>query len=158
MSNELQVFSSDALRTKKGQLNFAQELVSRIKDGDQDALKTVVLLATLENISEAARKELTDLVCDEIRRHGPEAVVHGVSLKLMESGVKWDWEVCNDPELTALLADQKRIAEAVKQRQEFLKQVPKKGMEVVDTDSGEVRTIFPPARSSKSTFSVTFPK
>jgi hypothetical protein len=45
----------------------------------------------------------------------------------------------------------------VKARKEFLKTVPLSGLEILTKD-GELVTVYPPAKSSKSSFKVSLPK
>jgi len=50
------------------------------------------------------------------------------------------------------------VDEALKARKEFLKTVPIEGLTVVDTASGETVTVYPPSKSSNSSYKVSLPR
>lgn len=103
-------------------------------------------------------KEFTSMVRDEVAKHGKAAITsRGVKIELAETGTSYDFSQCNDPELVTLEAEALLATEKLKARKDFLKTIPAKGVEIV-TGEGEVLTIYPPAKSSKSSYKVTLPK
>jgi hypothetical protein len=84
--------------------------------------------------------------------------LRGVKFTLAEVGTAYDFSQCNDIELEKLESKAKEAADMVKVRKEFLKTVPPSGLLVTDKETGDTYEVFPPAKSSKSSFKVTLPK
>jgi hypothetical protein len=81
----------------------------------------------------------------------------GTKIELAETGTKYDYSKCDDPELLFLLQSSESIAEKLKARQEFLKTVPISGIDIVG-EGGEVCRVFPPSKTSISSYKVTLCK
>lgn len=106
-------------------------------------------------------KEFLDYIRTEIERNGEKGKyvsARGVKFEVAEVGTKYDFSQCNDTELAALEGAAKLTAEAIKERQAFLKTLPLKGMEILEKNTGELVTIYPPSKTSKSSFKVQLPK
>ena len=103
-------------------------------------------------------KELIEMIRDEVTKYGKSYTTpRGVKFELAETGTAYDFSKCNDPELVLFEQHALETAEKVKARKEFLKTVPSKGLEV-HTGDGELITVYPPAKSSKSSYKVSLPK
>ena len=104
-------------------------------------------------------KDFIDMVRDEVTKEGSKAkvTVTGVKIELAETGVKYDFSQCNDYDLNCLLEESERLEVQIKERKEFLKLLPKAGVDVV-TNFGEVLRIYPPSKSSTSNFKTTISK
>lgn len=78
----------------------------------------------------------------------------GAKLECAETGTKYDFSKCADPELERL----EQLLEVDKmlldQRKDFLKTVPESGMDTITAD-GEVVKVFRPSKSSTSSYKVT---
>ena len=106
-------------------------------------------------------KEFVSFLRDEIERNGEKGKYttgRGVKFEVAETGSSYDFSQCNDPELAELEEKAKIAADAVKARKEFLKTVPAAGIEMLDRSTGEMITVYPPSKSSKSSFKVSLPK
>lgn len=105
-------------------------------------------------------KEFIELVREEIGKHpkGKFTSARGVTFETAETGTAYDFGKCDDPVLVQLEADGAAITERLKARKEFLKTLPLEGLDVLDKDSGEVTKIFPPSKSSNSSYKITLPK
>jgi hypothetical protein len=107
-----------------------------------------------KNVEEDFRLE--DYVLEELNKtQGKVTLASGTKIERMEAGTKYIFTNCNDSELHRLEWAAEAAANAVKDRKEFLKKVPKEGMTVVNGETGEVETIYPPIKSSISTYKVT---
>lgn len=107
-----------------------------------------------------ADKELVGFIRDEILKHpkGKFTTARGVIFEAAETGTSYDFSKCEDPILVALESQKSQVDEALKARKEFLKTVPIEGLTVVDTASGEAVTVYPPSKSSNSSYKVSLPK
>lgn len=150
--------------TKEDRKAFVQELLQQIEDGHADALKIHLQVKSTESLIEM----LTDkkkhpesagrycaLVLSEAEKHGKKFDMHNATFLIKEAGTQYDWTVCNDDEITGLLELEKAMKANIKERQEFLKALPAQGLELIDKETGEAVTIYPPAKSSTTTVQTT---
>ena len=104
-------------------------------------------------------KRFIEGVRSEVELHGKSFnTKDNTKIELAETGTKYDYSNCNDEEYIRLLAELEKAKEMVKSRENFLKGVPSKGFEVTDTNTGEIVTIYPPVKTSTSSFKVTINK
>lgn len=75
-------------------------------------------------------------------------------MEIKETGAKYDYSVCNDVTWTELNNELNRITELKKQREEFLRTIRPQGMDIID-EEGIITTIYPPAKSSTTSLTVT---
>lgn len=147
---------------------FHQQMKEMIKDTGYGLLEYVEFLKFTEKLKEQISgsnqagipedKEFTSMVRDEVAKYGKAATTsRGVKIELAETGTTFDFTKCNDPILMHLEELAKDVAEKLKQRKEFLKTVPAAGLEVL-VEEGELVTIYPPSKTSKSSYKVTLPK
>lgn len=78
----------------------------------------------------------------------------GAKLELAETGTAYDFSRCNDPVYTQLQNEFQDLKEKMKQRETFLKTINIGGVDII-TDGGEVVTVFPPSKSSTSSYKIT---
>jgi hypothetical protein len=131
----------------------------------QNVLKTGNVLEVVEQIAalEAIIKQIkgTDefktYALEEVAKHGKEfKSPSGAKIAPMESGISYGYEFCGDPELAELLAEQEQLEIKISDRKAFLKTLPVAGMEILKDD--EVIQIYPPFKTSTSTYKVTLAK
>jgi len=105
-------------------------------------------------------KELISFIREEIMKHpkGVFTTPRGVKFEAAETGTQYDFSKCNDPILASLEAQHEQIAEQLKARKEFLRTLPIEGLTVVDEETGEGSKIYPPSKSSNSSYKVTLPR
>lgn len=98
-------------------------------------------------------------VIDELGKYsGKFSTGSGTKIETCESGVKYNYDKCNDPVLADLYNQQRELDGRVKFRESFLKAVPPEGIDMTDVDSGELYKIYPPSKTSTTTYKVTLSK
>lgn len=143
------------------------EIFSMAVNAFENVLETGNFLQSAEALSamENFIKQLKDndnfksYIRDEIAKHpGGFVSTSGAKIELAETGVEYDFSNCNDAILIDL--EEKALYEKIKvdTRKKFLKNVPLAGLEIVDKESGEVTTIYPPVKTSQSSYKVTLSK
>lgn len=158
--------------SKQNAATFHQQAKERIMEqgGAFEYVETIKFFAALDkqiNGDKAAKieedKEFIELIRDEISKQGNGGdkaefkTARGVKFTLAEVGTAYDFSQCNDPELIEFEELAKFWADKVKERKDFLKTVSVAGLDII-TKEGEVIKIYPPSRSSKSSFKVSLPK
>lgn len=107
-----------------------------------------------------ADQQFIELVREELNKHdkGKYTTNRGVRFEIAETGTYYDFSGCNDTELLRLEWAEEAAKNAVKERKEFLKTVPKDGLIVTNGETGETETIYPPVKNSKSSYKITMAK
>lgn len=161
--------SGTILLTRENAASFHSRMKSMIMEtghGLFEYLETVKFFEKIKDVINgnsqakvAEDKEFIDMVRTEIAKYegGKFTSSRGVKFELAETGHKLDYTNCNDPELLRLEQEAKAASDKLKERQEFLKNLPSAGVDVLQ-DGGEVVKVYPPAKSSKSSYKMTLPK
>lgn len=99
--------------------------------------------------------QFKDYAIDEISKYGKSMQTDtGTKIELAEVGVKYDFSNCNDEILTDMQKQLDELEAKVKERKDYLKKVPLSGIEVITSD-GEIQKIYPPAKTSTSSYKIT---
>lgn len=147
-----------------GNIASIGEYKSNLKDfilsGENDPVAIIARISKIEKaISEVKRdKSVVDYVLDSLNNNynGNIASVEDCEISQIEAGVKYDFSECGDPLLASLYNLRDEVDGKIKDREAFLKAI--KEHAAIVSEDGEILTIYPPARSSKTTFKITFKK
>lgn len=145
--------------TKQEQRQLAESLTQKVADGDVSPISAYVQMKSLGNVIDSflKNKEVKDLAIAEIERYGKGETpsFRGAELKIGETGVKYDFTVCQDPVWNTLNEQLEQIREQMSVREKYLKALCFTKTEI-DEDTGEVYTLYPPARQSTTSVIVTY--
>ena len=141
----------------------ARQLVAHALDEGEKSPLDLLLQATL--MAEAATQirnnaDLRDACIDEYNRFGSQEPLqyHGARFTLRETGTTYDYTLCGDPVLLRLLQEKETLDAKIKEREKFLRNLPREGIEATDETTGEITRIYPPARSSTTNIAITLPR
>jgi hypothetical protein len=146
--------------TKAQRRTFAEQVLA---EGNISPLLVHCQIKSMESLLKmfTDKKEGKDLneqymryVVDEAQKHGKSFEYHNAGFQVKEAGHQYDYSQCGDADLLQKIDVYDAMGKAIKERQEFLRKVPAKGLETV-TDQGEVVTLYPPACRSTTTVAVT---
>lgn len=158
MNQELTTTSILALfqTTKEERQSFALALISEIENGNVDPLKVHLQVKCMEDLIKAITENTVykKYVLEHAEKFGQKSFQYeNAKVEIKEVGTKYDFSQCGDP----LYRDAEEISESakanLKQRAEFLKTVPVKGLEMVIED--EVVTVYPPSKSSTTSIAIS---
>ncbi len=145
--------------------SFCLQIVEQVENGDVDPVKIHVYLKNLEAIFKTLTDEKTGkefatrykaALMDAVEKEGSKSFEkYNAKLQVKEAGTKYDYSQCGDSKVIELQAAADKAAAELKARQEFLLAVPVSGLVITDQDTGETSTVYPPAKSSTTTVSVT---
>lgn len=159
MSNELIINRIPSSKTE--QKKMANALVSKVTDGNINPIDAVIQMKSLSETINAFLKseEIKDAVIIECEKYGKgeRPCYNGAILQLKETGVNYDFSVCNDPVYSRLIKQRDDIDQQCKEREKYLKAISKPKAEI-DEDSGEVFILNPPSKQSTTSYSITFKK
>lgn len=150
-----------ALANKDGRENIALGVINQIKEGNIDPIDVLLNARKWKDVFELLEKNevFRDLARTELAKYGGSNVeIGGNKITEGEVGVKYHYENTGDPIYAERLAAYKKAEAELKEREGFLKKVSKVGEQIVDPSTGEVVTIYPPYKTSTTTFKVTLQK
>jgi len=102
-----------------------------------------------------ADPKFTEAVRVELEKNsGKLTVSGGTKIETIEGGTKYHFDNCGDEQLRLLEIELESKEAELKKRKEFLKTIPAEGLEIL-TSEGEVLTLYPPYKTSASTYKVT---
>jgi hypothetical protein len=102
--------------------------------------------------------EYVDYLRYEVAKYGgAHTTPSGTRIELAEVGTKYDYVFCEDDILNDMVISRLALEEQIKERQDFLKNLPSEGIEII-TRYGEVKRIYPPSKSSTSSIKCTISK
>jgi hypothetical protein len=158
MTNELTTTSILALfeTNKEQRQSFALSLVDEIEQGNVNPLKVHLQIKCMEDIIKLLNSNTIykKAVLEEAEKQGQKSFEYqNAKVEIKETGVKYDFTQCSDPVYLDALRMSEQANEVLKARQDFLKTVPSKGMELKVDD--EVVTVYPPSKSSTTSIAVT---
>lgn len=138
---------------------FVDLFRAEVKAGYTSPLIVAMQLKAIEELVKILRAdpEIRDLIMDEIAKYPDKTIpVNGSKLEKAETGVKYDYSVCNSSALNDLYSQQVTISEKIKAQETFLKSLLNTDNEVFDPQTGE--RLFPPVKSSTSFVKITLAK
>jgi hypothetical protein len=142
---------------KQRMMEITNDIVNSVESGSISALEAVVMMKTYLKAIEQAESILKPAVIDAIAKYGKTAKLLGCELSTMEAGTRYDYTNCGDNVLNTLNEQKKELDVQIKERETMLKGLPTNGIETV-TEDGEVIKLFPPQKTSTSTFKFSFSK
>lgn len=143
---------------KEQRQHFVSDVLSRVFNGEVDPIKIHTQLKCAEDIIKqlTSNDQYRNSVVEAVQHYGTKSVeIHNAKFEVKETGVKYDYSMCEDPVINELLEKQSEIDKKVKDRQKFLQTIPQKGLTVVIEETGETFIVYPPSKSSTTNVSVT---
>jgi hypothetical protein len=145
----------------KTQLKIAADSVVNDIIENGNALPAAEALSAMENFVKEVKgnKQYIDFVRDEIAKHGKVANTgSGTKIELAEVGTKYDFSNCEDHKIIELENKINLLDSELADRKDFLKTVPLSGLLVTDENTGETYKVYPPLKTSTSSYKVTIAK
>lgn len=134
-------------------------LSNQLDNGQLNPEELAIRIKWMEEYIKEAKEAIRPHVLDSIGKYtkGEEIARFGSRIEAMEAGTRYDYSGCGDLVWNALQQEKKDHDERIKTREKFLQAI--KGQQtLVDDSTGEVYTVFPPKKTSTSTYKVTLSK
>lgn len=138
------------LDAKKSNINTAVTIITQtVKDGNYDSLKGLVLALKGKELFSELEKQLRPLAEDNyLNKIGKNYQLHDTSIDEAATKTDYDFSVCQDPVYNELEQQSIELKEKLDERKKFLKTVTK-SMTIVNDETGEISTIYPPNKLQK---------
>lgn len=145
--------------SKATQQNIAQDLVAKVVDGSVDPMQAFIQVKAVAEVCDMFLKneDIVNRTMFSVTRCGNDLPQFNGAKVALTSSTRYDYETSQDPEYIALLTKKKDIETKLKAREMFLKALDD-SVDIVDRETGEVRTILPPTKKQSQTLRVTFAK
>jgi hypothetical protein len=141
--------------TKQQIETFAYSLEQGLNNGQIIASDLLRFQKAMEKVFEKIKPTLIENALNEISKFEKNAVIKGSEFSIVEAGVKYDYSDCNDLEYNMLNTQLEALKSTLKERETFLKAI-KAPKQMIDENSGEVYSVYPPKKTSSTTLKVTF--
>lgn len=129
---------------------FAKGIIQSVKSGDANPLEVLVMLRSLELVSELVRDEIGDNVLTAAEKYSEKKFeAFGAIIERSENGTKYSYETSRDTVYERLQTDFNTAKDRLDERTAFLRGL-KQPMTVIDELTGEVVMVCPPLKKSKS--------
>ena len=129
---------------------FSAQIIKAVQGGEANPLEVLVMLRSLEAVSEMVREEIEDNILNEAEKHSEKKFnAFGAIIERADVGVKYNYATSKDTIYERLQVDADTAKRKLDERTAFLRQL-KDPMTVVDEMTGEIVTITPPLKKSKS--------
>jgi len=118
-------------------------------------------IAASENLIKSIKedKRFADYVREQLDQYkGKFNTESATKIEAAEVGTKYDFSVCNDVILTNHEKELEKAEFMVTNRKGFLKNVPPEGLIITDALTGETWTVYPPSKTSTSSYKITLAK
>lgn len=146
--------------TKTDIQTISSDVISQLEAGTLNPFFLQKNYKALEKIMENVKSKLVDCLNREIDKYPEKKTgveMFGATFKQGEFGTKYSYAETGDPVWQELNAKTKELQEKLKERETFLKGI--KGSEtIVDTNSGEIVTVYEPAKTSTTSVSCSINK
>jgi hypothetical protein len=137
--------------TKETLALYTKNLKSEILAGYENPLRIAKLLKAMEETIKSLRedKDVREIILSEAMKYSEKTIeAFGAEFQTKETGVKYDYSVCDDDEWKDLQEQQTRLAAKIKARETFLKSI--KG----DVYDGNGVKLNPPVKTSTTLVTV----
>jgi hypothetical protein len=135
-------------------LDFQNEILDSVTNGFEDPLFLLVKLKAMSKALDGAIDSIQEYALSEAQKHGKSFAIYGAKVEVKEMGSKWYFDKTGDP-IIARIAEQKdQISKEEKDRQAFLKTLKEK-TSFLDEESGEVFTVYPARKESKTGIAIS---
>ena len=147
----LAIFDTDAEQRE----SFARKIVRSVEMGDVNPLNIHLQIRAMEDIIEriTSSKEYKSALLDEAQKNGKTFEYRNAEFSIKETGIKFVYSKCYSADYKSFFEQFEEAKGWMKEQEAFLKTLPVEGIEVVSED-GEVRRVFPPAKSSTTSVTV----
>lgn len=137
--------------------SFVSQIIEQVKEGEINPLNVHLQLKAMEEIckSISENKEYKDALLEMAGTHGKSFEYLNAKIDTREVGTKYDFSKCNDNEQFILASKLEATKSELKAREDFLKKCPIEGTQILDKDTAELITIYPPLKTSTTSLVVT---
>lgn len=134
---------------------FSSQIKESLVSGDVEPLELAVYFKSIEKTIESVKETLSDMALQEAEKYGKgKFEFKGAEIQVKELGTKYDYSQTGDVEWERLTSEKQAIESRIKERETLLKSLTG-SLTVVNEDTGEMETIYPPIKKSTTGISIS---
>lgn len=159
MNNALQEVIVAPSLSKATQSTIAEDLIAQVMTGMVDPMQAFIQIKAIAEVCEMFLKDagIVEKTMDTVASYdGNLPALNGAKVTLT-STTRYDYASSRDPEYLELARQKEDVANKMKAREMFLKTLESE-IDVLNRETGELATIFPPVKNQSKSLRVTFAK
>lgn len=134
---------------------FSDQIIQAVKEGEINPLQVRIWIKTMEEIIERVKKETGKNQLREAEKWSEQKFQYlGATIEKADVKTEYDYSVCGDIDYELFEVALNTAKESLEDRKKFLRSL-KEPMDILDRDSGEVRTVRPPLKKSTAGLKVS---
>lgn len=146
---------NQSLLSKQGIQDAATAITSALDNGEVNPLDLRLAFKAVDSLGEKIKKKLDECTLEEGSKYPKTFEYKGGEFTQMEAGTKYDYSECGSMEWAILTSHIEDLTKKRKLVEEELKALKGKRI-VVNEETGEVTELFPPKKTSTTTYKLTF--
>jgi len=140
---------------KKSLEQFANSIIQDVKEGRSNPLEIQILIKKYEYVLNEIKENIKVNVNIETVKYGEKPFEYGgATCHYTPTRTEYNFESCGDSTWLTLDREIKELSEKRKQRENYLKSLTET-MTVVNSESGEIETVYPAQKSQTYGLKVT---
>ena len=143
-------------QTKDEMKTYSKSIINEVVEGNINPAELICRLKPIIDSFDEVKKYISDYVLKEIAKSGGKFNYNSIQIEQMEAGTKYDYTSCNDSVYTDLALQMEELKDKIKVRELFLKSIGIDGQTIVVEETGEIVKIYPPLKTSTTTFKTTY--
>lgn len=134
---------------------FSDQIIQAVKEGEINPLQVRIWIKTMEEIIERVKKETSENQLREAEKWSEQKFQYlGATIEKADVKTEYDYSVCGDIDYELFEVALNTAKESLEDRKKFLRSL-KEPLDILDKDSGEVRTVRPPLKKSTAGLKVS---
>jgi len=151
---ELISFASNG-NAKEFSNQLADQVIASVMDNGSNALKQIIMVKALDSALTKIKAKLMPYAIEDFDIESANEVdMNGYRISKVNTGVSYDFSNCNHPVYNALHNQLSDIKVQMDDIEKMLKSLTS-SMEILDKETGEVYTIYPPVKKSTTTLKLS---
>ena len=151
---ELISFASNG-NAKEFSNQLADQVIASVMDNGSNALKQIIMVKALDSALTKIKAKLMPYAIEDFdTENAKEIDMNGYRISKVNTGVSYDFSNCNHPVYNALYNQLADIKSQMDDIEKMLKSLTS-SMEILDKETGEVYTIYPPVKKSTTTLKLS---
>lgn len=141
--------------SKQQVILFSSQIKDSLINGDVEPLELAVYFKSIEKTIEEVKETLSSMALSEAEKYGKgKFEFKGAEIQVKELGTKYDYSQTGDTEWERLTSEKNAIDARIKDREAMLKSLTG-SLTIVNEDTGEMETIYPPIKKSTTGISIS---
>lgn len=146
--------------SKEQRMSFVMQILEDMDEGRKDPRLVHVNVKNMEDILDMLNDKkkypvtataYRKMLMDECEKYGKSFEFHNANFSIRGTGGKTDYSQCGDPTIIELEAEFEAAKAKLDERKKYLDNLPIKGVQSVDIETGQLTHLYPPSKPKSET-------